>query len=124
MIRGPSCNAPSREKDLSQKTSIDLSTSPTTKATPDEARLALRLLLRHLNELPAGTVFAPHDLDGWLRRARARAKVTTTAEGAVGTGEWVGLSSVDVRGFGPSSDSCIRDVEVGLPRPLTVGEDE
>ena len=34
------------------------------------------------------------------------------------------FSSVDVRGFGPSSDSCIRDVEVGLPRPLAVGEDE
>ena len=66
--------------------------------SPDEARLALRLLLRHLNELPAGTVFAPHDLYGWLRTARTRSKVAATAEATVGTGEWVPLSPVDVRG--------------------------
>jgi len=71
---------------------------PAPKVKAEEARLALRLLLRYLNELAPGTVFAPHDLDGWLRLARSRSAVAAKAEGAVGTGEWVPLSPVDVRG--------------------------
>ncbi|MGW6128575.1 hypothetical protein ACWFNE_00980 [Cellulomonas sp. NPDC055163] len=74
------------------------SSTPAKKVSPEDARLALRLLLRYLNALSPGTVFGPHDLDGWLRTAQARSKVAGTAEGAVGTGEWVGLSPVDVRG--------------------------
>jgi hypothetical protein len=74
------------------------SSTPAKKVSPEDARLALRLLLRYLNELSPGTVFGPHDLDGWLRTAQARSKVAGSAEGAVGTGEWVGLSPLDVRG--------------------------
>jgi hypothetical protein len=76
--------------------------------SPVEARLALRLLLRNLNELPPGTVFAPHDLDGWLRTARARSKVAATAEATVGQGAWVPLSPVDVRGPKASSSDFMR----------------
>lgn len=74
------------------------SSTPAKKVSPDDARLALRLLLRYLNQLPPGTMFGPHDLDGWLRTAQARSKVAGTAEGAVGSGEWVALSPADVRG--------------------------
>lgn len=74
------------------------SSTPAKKVSPDDARLALRLLLRYLNGLPPRTMFAPHDLDGWLRTAQARSKVAGSAEGAVGSGEWVGLSPVDVKG--------------------------
>ncbi|WP_258725585.1 hypothetical protein [Cellulomonas sp. NS3] len=84
------------------------SSTPAKKVSPDDARLALRLLLRYLDQLPPGTMFGPHDLDGWLRTAQARSKVAGTAEGAVGSGEWVGLSPADVQGPTTSGSDFMR----------------
>ena len=75
--------------------------------TADEARLALRLLLRHANE-NIGVTIEPYDLDGWLRTARNRMKVTSTAEGTVGKQEWVPLSPVDVQGPASSSSDFMK----------------
>jgi hypothetical protein len=75
--------------------------------TADEARLALRLLLRYANE-NIGATIEPYDLDGWLRTARNRMVVASTAEGAVGKQEWVPLSPVDVRGPASSSSDFMK----------------
>lgn len=84
--------------------------------TAEEARLALRLLLRHANE-NIGATIEPYDLDGFLRTARERMKVASTAEGTVGQQEWVPLSPVDVRGPASSSSDFMKWMLGGGKQP-------
>ncbi|NTU66010.1 MAG: DUF4157 domain-containing protein, partial [Chloroflexi bacterium] len=67
------------------------------RVRPEEARLACRLLLRHMRDRQISMVASNADLLNWLHRARARLAVTTTAVGAVGTLDWVAASPGDVQ---------------------------
>lgn len=67
------------------------------RATPEEARLACRLLLRNMQERQVCLLMTNAVLMTWLERARSRLAVTTTAEGAVGTLDWVAASAGDVQ---------------------------
>jgi len=87
--------------DTTEEFKFYMSKNPKPPAKPvvtgDEARFALRLLLRHIRE-NVGMYIQPYHLDGWLQTARDRMKATSTAEATVGKQEWVPLSPVDVRG--------------------------
>jgi hypothetical protein len=85
--------------------------------TAEEARLALRLLLRYANE-NIGMTIEPYYLDGWLREARDRMKVASTAEATVGKQEWVPLSGADVRAPGSSSSDFMKWMLGGGKEPV------
>ncbi len=96
---------PSRVTDAQLETTDEfkyyMAKNPAPPAKPvvsaDEARFALRLLLRHIRD-NVGMYIQPYHLDGWLQTARNQSKFAATAEATVGQQEWVGLSGVDVRG--------------------------
>jgi hypothetical protein len=69
---------------------------PAYTISPDDARLACRLLLRHMRERRESLPVTPAMLAQWLDVARGRNDVTGTAEGLVGHLQWVPASATDV----------------------------
>jgi hypothetical protein len=67
-------------------------------ATPQEALLACRLMLRHMREGGAVIPLTDESLARlFIDRARARLETTTTAERSIGTQDWVQASATDVQ---------------------------
>jgi len=88
---------------------------------PAEALLACRLLLRDLRQ--AMVPFAIDDamLMRWLDTARSRGAMTSTAEGAVGTQEWVQVTPNDVDNPGAAKSEFTQWMLAGgtVPDPKT-----
>ena len=82
-----------------------------------EATLACQLLLRHLRQTPTPVAISDAVLMHWLDVARSRMGMTTTAEGTVGTGQWVPVTPTDVNTPGAAPSDFVRWMLAGGAEP-------
>jgi hypothetical protein len=88
---------------------------------PAEAMLACRLLLRDLRQAVVPFSIDDAMLMRWLDVARSRGAMTSTAEGAVGTQEWVQVTAEDVKKPGAADSDFTQWMLAGgtVPDPRT-----
>lgn len=90
---------------------------PMRDVLPEEAKLACQLLLRNMRELPVPVHVTKVVLDHWLAVARSRGDTTATAEGTVGTQDWVQVTAGDVKAPGAAQSDFMKWMLAGGTTP-------